>query len=120
MWLFSQRGFLSIVRHSIKPGVLVVRSRFPGHIQAVFPKAHVTECEGTDYRYRTELNPSEVSKVIAKMILKIDYDNFKGSLDADDERYFESCMDVYSAVLKHSGDWEFSHSDYFRGELNEG
>ena len=108
MWLFTNRAFLSIVRHSDKPNVLLVRSRFPNHIQTIFPKAHVTEDVGTDYRYRAELKTEEVSKAIAKMILNIDYPNFKGSLDMNDEDYLNCCLDVYIAVAKNSVDWDLN------------
>ena len=118
MWLFTNRAFLSIVKHSDKPNVLLVRSRFPNHIQTIFPKAHVTEDVGTDYRYRAELKTEEVSKAIAKMILNIDYHNFKNSLN--DEKYLNCCLDVYSVVAKNSDDWDFSQFQCLREELNEG
>jgi hypothetical protein len=118
MWIFTQKGFLSIVRHTDKPNVLIVRSRFRGHIEKMFPNAHVTENIGTDYRYRAELNPEEVSKAIAKMILEIDYPNFKGSLDSDGD-YASCCLDVYIAVAKNSDDWDFSQFQCLREGLNE-
>ncbi len=118
MWLFTSRGFLSIVRHSDRPGALIVRSRFPNHIQTIFPDAHVSEDAGTDYRYRAELNPKEVSRVIAKMILNIDYPNFKNSLDMDED-YTNCCLEVYLAVAKNSGSWDLENFIYGRRETDE-
>jgi hypothetical protein len=127
MWIFMQKGFVSIVRHTDKPEILIVRSRFKGHIESVFPKAHVIEDAGRDYRFRTELSPKVVSEAIAKMVLKIGYDNFKACLNKDDQSYFESCIQVYDAVLMNSetdtlaiegGD--FNQFQYLREELNEG
>jgi hypothetical protein len=117
MWIFTNRAFLSIVRHSDKPNILIVRSRFPGHVESVFPRANVTEDTGTDYRYRAELNSKEVSRVIARLVSQIDYPNFKDSLS--DETYLNCCFDVYWAVLKHSGNWDFSQFDYLGEESNE-
>jgi len=57
MWIFSQKAFLSIVRHTDKPNILIVRSRFRGHIERIFPKARVEEDVERDYRFRTELLP---------------------------------------------------------------
>ena len=105
MWIFTQKGFLSIVKHNEKDNLLIVRSRFKGHIQRLFPTAFVEEDTNKDYRYRTELSPKVVSEAIAKMVLKIDYDNFKNSLDFYDERYMDCCLDVYNSVLMNS-DWQ--------------
>ncbi len=104
MWLFTQKGFLSIVRHSDKPNILIVRSRFQGHIQRVFPKAIVTEDTGTDYQYRAQINLKEVSRVIARLVSQIDYPNFKNSLNMNDENYVNCCFDVYNSVARNSGD----------------
>ena len=52
MWIFTSRGFLSVVRHTEKSEVLIVRSRFRGHIERIFFKARVEEDATRDYRYR--------------------------------------------------------------------
>jgi hypothetical protein len=120
MWIFTQRAFLSIVRHSEKPGVLIVRSRFPNHIQTIFPDAHVEEDGTRDYRFRAELPVREVAKTISRMVLEIDYPNFKDSFDLDDEKYFETCIDVYNVVARNSGDWDLDNFIFGRRESNEG
>jgi hypothetical protein len=109
MWVFSSQGFLSIVRHIDKPEVLIVRSRFRGHIERIFPKALVIEDAERDYRFRAELPVKEVSKVIAGLVLRIEYDNFKCSLDLNDEKYRDCCVDVYNAVARNSGDFSQFH-----------
>jgi hypothetical protein len=119
MWIFTNRAFLSIVKHTDKPNVLVVRSRFPNHIQTIFPKAHVTENVGTDYRYRAELNPEEVSKAITRLVSEIDYDNFKNSLNIYDEKYLDCCLDVYNSVARISGDWNLENFILGRRETDE-
>ena len=120
MWIFTQKGFLSIVRHIDKPEVLIVRSRFRGHIQRIFPKAGVLEDANRDYRYRAELPVKEVSKVIARLVSEIDYDNFKNSLDMNDGKYLDCCLDVYNSVARNSGDWDLDNFIYGRRESNEG
>lgn len=119
MWLFTNRAFLSVVRHSDKPNVLLVRSRFPNHIQRVFHKAIVTEDTGTDYRYRAELNSKEVSRVIARLVSQIDYPNFKDSLNMSDENYANCCLDVYNSVARNSGEWDLDNFIYGRRETDE-
>ena len=104
MWIFTQKGFLSIVRHIDKANILIVRSRFKGHIERVFPKARVEEDATRDYRFRAELPIEEVSKMIANMVSQIDYHNFKDSLS--DEIYFESCVQIYNLLAKNSIEWD--------------
>jgi hypothetical protein len=112
MWIFSSQGFLSIVRHIDKPNILIVRSRFQGHLEKMFPKALVLEDAERDYRYRAELPTKEVSKVIARLVSEIDYDNFKNSLDMNDEKYFESCVEVYNLVARNSDMITYGNSDW--------
>jgi len=119
MWVFTQKGFLSIVRHTDKPNILIVRSRFQGHIERMFPKAQVIEDDKRDYRFRAELPIKKVSKVIGRLVSEIDYDNFKNSLDFYDERYLESCIDVYNAVARDFSDWNLDNLTYGRRETDE-
>ncbi len=118
MWIFSQMGFLSIV-HSDKPGFLLVRSRFKGHIEKIFPKARVEEDSTRDYRFRAELPIKEVSRVIGKLISEICYDNFKASLEPDAQGYYESCIDTYYVVARNSSDSDLDSPFYGRRETDE-
>lgn len=118
MWIFSQKAFLSIVRHTDKPDVLIVRSRFKGHIERIFPNAHIIEDGSRDYRFRTQLSQREISNAIARLVSGIDYDNFKNSLDFYDEGYLNCCLDVYDSVARNSETNIFGNSD--RRGANEG
>jgi hypothetical protein len=120
MWIFCQKAFLSIVRHIDKPEILIVRSRFKGHIEEVFFKAIVEEDATRDYRFRAELPIKEVSTVIARLVSEICYDNFKNSLDTNDQGYLESCIDVYNSVARNSSEWDLDNFIYGRRESNEG
>jgi hypothetical protein len=127
MWIFTQRGFLSIVRHTDKPNILIVRSRFRGHLEKIFPNAHVIEDGTRDYRYRSELPVKRVIEVIAGLVSEIDYDNFKNSLDMNGERYRDCCIDVYHSVENYSehitygnSDWDLDNFIYGRRETDEG
>lgn len=107
MWIFTQRGFLSIVRHAEKENVLTVRSRFKGHIETIFPGAIVQDGAGTDYEYRSELPAKKVSEAIARMIEEIEYSNFKDSLKEGDSEYLFCALDVYDSVASYSGGFHF-------------
>ncbi len=78
-WIFSVKGFVSIVIDKQTPGNLLVRGRIKGDIEALFPTAKVTQDADRDYLYRTSLPNYTVGVTIAEHIIKIDYDNFKSA-----------------------------------------
>ncbi len=81
MWLFTRDGFLSIVEHEDDRNLLLVRSRFNGHIENIFGRdVDVQKDAGTDYEYRAEIKRERVAKVIGDLVLDIDYGNFKEEL----------------------------------------
>lgn len=85
MWIFAQKGFLSIVKHREKPGYLLIRARMKGDIEAYFPDAEVEIDAGSDYKYRTILHEYKVADALFDTVMEIDYDNFKDNI-ADKQR----------------------------------
>jgi hypothetical protein len=59
MWLYTHKGFLSIVQDFRDENQVVVRGKFREDIDAYFPGATVEIDTGIDYKYRTYL-PKEV------------------------------------------------------------
>jgi hypothetical protein len=80
MWVYLTDALLSIVAHRDRPADLLVRARFRGDIEAVFPDAAVTETLDADYRFRATLPREVVARAIADRAAAIDYPNFKGTL----------------------------------------
>ena len=78
-WIFSVKGFVSIVIDKQTPGNLLVRGRIKGDIEAMFPEAKVTQDAERDYLYRATIHKDIVRTVIAQHIDAIDYDNFKNA-----------------------------------------
>jgi hypothetical protein len=86
MWLFTTVGFFSVVRKPVAPGapagMLVVRARVPGDLEALREK-YMPELQGTfytpdgDYKYRAAITHTDFAAGLAKIALDIDYDNFK-------------------------------------------
>lgn len=107
MWIFTRYGFLSIVQHNDYPNILIVRSRFKGHIQRIFGDVEVEKNAGTDYEYRTEIPKAKVAKIISDLIADIDYGNFKNELGVKlqqlDKTYVSRCWVAYEAM---SGNYE--------------
>ena len=96
MWVFLSNSFLSIVQDRNDHDRLLVRARFPKDIERVFPDAETFEGIGMDYRFRAFIPRSEVVKVIAANVAKIDYDNFKSSVKEPDRH--DLYMDVWSIM----------------------
>jgi hypothetical protein len=81
MWLMLSDCFYSIVAKDCDPTELLVRARRAGDIEKVFPDAKVTRNTKSDYLYRAVLPRDLVKQALAAMIDKIDYPNFKDSVE---------------------------------------
>ena len=79
MWIFTPTGFLSIVVHRDKPGVLLVRARARSDLETVsaFFVGPVQHTPDADYPYRVEMLAQEFVAVLAVLADRITYDNFK-------------------------------------------
>lgn len=80
MWICTNKAFLSIVNKDCAPDELLVRSRRPNDIKAVFPDAVVKETIGNDYQFRAVLPKALVGAVLADLAMGINYTNFKDSV----------------------------------------
>lgn len=83
MWIVTSNSFLSVVDKAPNPAQLVVRSRRPGHIEAIFQDAEVIRDASGDYLYRAFINREEVAAAMAKAVMDINYPNFKNSIKDD-------------------------------------
>ena len=99
MWIATNKGWLSIVRHRDKQGILLVRARNKNHIESIFPNAEVYEDANADYPYRADIEEVEVSRIIGDMLLDITYGNFKASVD--ENHYHDSLMSVWHVMYRY-------------------
>jgi len=100
MWIFAQRGFLSIVAHEDDASALHVRARFAGDIERFFPRATVEVTPGCDYLYRASIDREAMAKVLADQVRQIGYRNFKGSIaEPRHSWYFEVWLVMVQAQL---------------------
>lgn len=103
MWVYLTDALLSIVAHREQPEALLVRARFPGDIERVFPAARVTETPGADYRFRATLPREAVAQALAAAAQAIDYPNFKATLRSDtkaERERAESYHHAHDAALQ--------------------
>lgn len=105
MWLYTNKGFLSIVENFHDRTQLLVRGRFDGDIEALFPNAKIEVDAGTDYKYRTFLPRKEVTeRVKTYMESELNYSNYKNSVK-DIERipaYHKVWHTMYDAQQERS------------------
>lgn len=98
MWVFLNDSFLSIVVDRTDEQRLLVRGRFAGDIQSLFPGAQVQHTPQGDYPFRASLARDEVIAAISERLRTLKYDNFKASVD-DDDRH-KSYFEVWSAMRR--------------------
>lgn len=87
MWLTTRVGFFSIVQKAGEKD-LTIRSRVRGDLenlrQRYLPQLKIIESAGSDYPYRGVTSHIAFANAVQKMILDIDYSNFK-NLVADEQ-----------------------------------
>jgi hypothetical protein len=85
MWLFSTRGFFSVVKHAYEHGHLLVRARLREDIDQMArllaeetgrPFTPQMTPEG-DYLYRLDVPRADFARVLARLLAEVDYINFK-------------------------------------------
>jgi len=106
MWIFFNNSFLSVVDPSDgvsnKKGKLLVRARYKGDIENVFPDAIVVETPKRDYLYRAMISREKVAEAVANSIKNIDYDNFKNSIPTDNDWFWRHnlYLDVWTCMYQ--------------------
>lgn len=80
MWIFLNDAFVSIVTDRHNDNRFLVRARFEGDIERLWPDAEVIVGAGSDYLFRAFLPRQVVAEVMLQRLLSVDYGNFKGSV----------------------------------------
>lgn len=97
MWLCLNDAFLSIVKKDCPDGSLLVRARRPGDIEKVFGRrVKVTRLLDSDYLFRAVIRRDDVTRAIQDEVLRIDYGNFKDSVN--DNELHDAYMKVWTAM----------------------
>jgi len=99
MWIATNKGWLSIVKHRDKQGILLVRARNKNHIESIFEDAEVYEDANADYPYRADIHLYTVGTVIGDLLMGINYDNFKASVD--DYHYHFALVGVWQEMNQY-------------------
>lgn len=106
MWIFFPDAMLSVVAHRDKFDVLLVRARFAGDIERIFPGARVTRTPAADYLYRAEVHRRTFADVLSLHVLKMSYRNVKGAIHCGDRRRSDAMGKVWDVMrsAQHSAE----------------
>lgn len=100
MWITLNNAFVSVVAHREKRDILLVRARFEGDLQRLFPAFadRVHRTPSADYLFRVEVPRQAVASVMAEQIVGIQYPNFKNSVR--EHWRHEVYSDVWSVMYR--------------------
>lgn len=104
MWIVTNKGFMSVVakdRHGKPSGKaddaeVSVRFRRKADAKKLFPDHERVDTPGGDYECRVFATRFEVGCAVAKMVIGIDYTNFKDSIPKKDTDLYSACTAAWS------------------------
>ena len=101
MWIFTQTGFISAVRHYSQPQMIVVRARDRESLE-VLASATGVAVEQTpinDYPYRVHVTQEDFSGWLQHCINTLDYTNFKDRVhDIRGDNFASTLMSVWETM----------------------
>ena len=111
MWVYTPDSFISVVKHNTKPRMVLVRARFPGDIEKVFPLARVQKTPDADYLFRAEVSDRCLEHAMVRLARQVKYPNVKGAVDgrAKADPLGELTKSAWSGAL--AGQREVEHGD---------
>src|SRR5512143_2165047 len=107
MWMFTTKGFFSIVQHKDDPDCLLVRARVKGDIKQHWPYAKIQKTEDADYLYRAKIPKSDVEAAIHEIVKNINYTSYKGAVE-NKGRYWNWYVEVDSILRAMQKDYDES------------
>ena len=101
MWVFTETGFVSAVRHFKEKDKLVVRARDKESLQnlANTGNLEIVSTPLNDYPYRVIVADSVFATWLSKQTMAVDYTNFKSRVhDSRGHDFADALMSVWSAM----------------------
>ena len=101
MWIFTETGFVSSVRHYKEKDKLVVRARDKQSLQSLANTANleVLSTPLNDYPYRVHVMDSVFAAWLSKQTMDVDYTNFKDRVHKTRGHDFaDTLLSVWSAM----------------------
>ena len=88
MWIFTDKGFLSIVQHNEIGDCFQVKSRVVEPLEILWPEHEIEIIDWADYRFRITIPKVQVIPVLAKQIGSVEYTSFKNECENDPDYYY--------------------------------
>jgi len=101
MWIFTQTGFVSVVRHYSQPEIVVVRARDRESLEVLATAAGVSveQTPVNDYPYRVHVPQEDFSDWLLNCIGSLDYTNFKNRVhDTRGGNFASTLMSVWETM----------------------
>ena len=101
MWLFTETGFISTVRHYSEKELLVVRSRDSESLASLarFSGLEIQNTPVNDYPYRIHVEESVFSLWLSGQLKQLDYTNFKSRVhNTRGHEFADALMSVWSVM----------------------
>ncbi len=104
IWIFSESGFVSVVRHRDHPHLLLVRSRDRDSLVSLcrrvrLAESQISELKNADYLYRLVCSDAVLLRFLRGSVEELDYPNFKSRvLKVRGSVWHDALMKVWAAM----------------------
>lgn len=106
MWLFTPKGFISVVADKNDPDGprLLVRARSLHHLTSVLGDYidQPFSVPGSDYAWRAWIRRKDLISITEQLIHSMDYSNFKNAIE--ENAYHDACLDVWGAMYMYQNE----------------
>jgi len=105
MWLFTQVGFFSVVRHKDLPDQVLVRARFRDDIERLLEfmdqkGLRIEARSDADYAYRVVMPHALWVEAARRLAEDIDYTNFKDAAHSGDRVRDNALFEVWGVMRR--------------------
>jgi hypothetical protein len=107
MWVFTESGFVSVIRHHSEAGKLVVRARDHQSLEGLANAIglDIEPTPGSDYPYRAVAYDNAFATWLSKQVMRIDYTNYKDRMEvARGNDFAGALLGVWSAMRQVEDD----------------
>lgn len=112
MWLFTRRGYFSVVEVPGDPGSIQIRARDRGHLESLRLGAEIVHTTSADYPYRAIVPKGVAVDLISALAQEIDYANFKDMVDREHgprSWFAASCHEIWGVLWDRAFDLRAPH-----------
>ena len=102
MWLFTETGFVSAVRHYDNPGVLIVRARDEMSLASLAEAAEssISNTPDHDYPFRTFVDKDLFAEWVLEQVSNLKYTNYKAHMGSERPEFGDALHDAWVAMHK--------------------